>query len=153
MHLNQKIIETLDESDLNKFINLVYKAVILFDKNVGKEYDVSFTDIVSLSASVYNKWHVPEYNMPLFRLLAIEDNQDRSVVVHYAKSTTIYFDRTRPNDESLLSFDHVLFFSFKTDEMLTILNDEFSELYDLLVKENLLFPVTSELQKIILLSC
>lgn len=53
MHLNNKIIETLDDSDLNKFIKLVYKAVMLFDKNVDKKFNFNPHDVITLSSPVY----------------------------------------------------------------------------------------------------
>lgn len=153
MHLNQKIIETLDDSYLNKFIKLVYNAVKLFDKNVSKEYDFNPHRVLSLSSPVHDAWHIPEFNLPLFRLLHIKEGHDRFVVLHYAKSYTLVDDVSDPNSGPLVSFDYILFFSYRCFPITTILNDDFSELYTLLVKENLLFPVTSELQQIFLLSC
>lgn len=85
-------------------------------------------------------------------MLHIKEDFERFIVLHYAKSITWYDDENDPNSGPLVSFDYLIFFSYRCCPITTILNDDFSELYALLVKENLLFPIRIELQKIVLIN-
>jgi len=165
MYINEKIVAELDDSDLSGFIKFVYKAVVLFDAEVDKKYDFDSSLVTSLSSPVCDTWHVPEYSIPIFRLLHIEEEDDRFVVLHYAKSKTFcddceddQFEEALPDEEEELyikgstCIDYILFFSYRCCNKTTVLNDNFLELYKMLIDENLLDPVETELEKIVLMN-
>ena len=164
MLINKEVVASLDDSDLSRFIKFVYNAVVLFDATVDEKFDFDPERVISLSSPVCDTWHVPEYSIPIFRLLHIEETDDRFVVLHYAKSKTFCYDcdddqleeSFDDNEEELYikgssRLDYILFFSYRCCGRTTVLNDNYSELYKLLIDEKLLDAVETELEKIVLM--
>jgi len=144
----------LDGTPCNMFIHTVAKDLDLFDTKSKK---VALDDKhVSILGLLYNSDEArlgTDFNLPLICFLKILD-QDVLIAFHYAIiDSTQEYERDPFDGPRNIYYEYLVLYSYIINgEPRKILQEDFTELYNVLVKHDLLDRVETDLERIILLN-
>lgn len=154
MNYNTQCDIKIDGTPRNKFIHNVTKALNIFDtQNKKAPLDDKGVSILGILYDSDQARLGTAFNLPLVCFLKILD-EDVLIAFHYAiVDSRQEYEKSSFDGPSNIYHEYLVLYSYKIKgEPRKILQEDFTELYDILVKHDLLDRVETDLERIILLN-